>query len=177
MRKITIAVLALVLLFGILLTGYVRTTKSSQEVAIVKPSQQTIVFPTTTEVQHVYVIWGLAAGSFDPKDQSETVSQTEKWLQAAQPVFVQLPPPPNPPITVNANTAPAVLELQLTSNERISISPTFYMTGHSNDLSKLYHFVDGVITYQVGNKTFYFKDPDLYNWLKSNAWQQQFNVK
>lgn len=178
MRKIMIAVVAVALLFGILITGYVRKTTASQEVdAIVTPSQQTIQFPNATDIQHVYVVWGLAAGSFSPKNQYQTVAQIEQWLQTAQPVSVQLPPPPKRPVTINANTNPAGLVLELPSKQHISISPTFYMEGHSNDLSKLYHFVDGVVTYQVGSKTFYFKDPELYNWLKSNAWQKQFNVK
>ncbi|EPZ43999.1 hypothetical protein, partial [Alicyclobacillus acidoterrestris] len=137
----------------------------------------TLQFPKATDIQHVYVIAGLAALSYEPKNQSETVAQIEKWLATAELVSVQLPPPPNPPIGTAANTNPAVLELQLSSKEQISISPTFYMAGHSQDLSKVYHFVDGVISYQVGNKTVYFKDPNLYNWLKNNQWQKQFNTK
>lgn len=145
--------------------------------AVVKPSQQTVQFPTAMDIQHVYVMSGLAALTYSPKNQSETVAQIEKWLATAKPVSVQLPPPPNPPIGIDANTNPAVLELQLSSIKQISISPTFYMAGHSQDLSKVYHFVDGVISYQVGNETVYFKDPNLYIWLKNNQWQKQFNAK
>ncbi|GLV14710.1 hypothetical protein Heshes_23940 [Alicyclobacillus hesperidum] len=145
--------------------------------AVVKPSQQTVQFPKATDIQYVYVNAGLAAMSYAPKNQSETVAQIEKWLATAKPVSVQLPPPPNPPIETNANTNPAVLELKLSSKRQIFISPTFYMSGHSQDLSKVYHFVDGVISYQVDNKTAYFKDPNLYNWLKNDQWQRQFNTK
>ncbi|GMA64144.1 hypothetical protein [Alicyclobacillus fastidiosus] len=141
-----------------------------------KPTLQTVQFPKEMEIQHVYVIAGLAGRSYTPKNQSETVAQIEQWLKTAKPVSVQLPPPPNPPIVTNANTNPAVLELQLSSKKVISISPTFYMGGHSQELSQLYHFVDGVISYQVATKTVYFKDPNLYNWLKSNQWQEQFNT-
>ena len=145
--------------------------------AVVKPSQQTVQFPKATDIQHVYVVAGLAAISHTPKNQSETVAQIEKWLVIAKPVSVQLPPPPNPPIGTAANENPAVLELQLSSKERISISPTFYMAGHSQDMSKVHHFVDGVISYQFGHETVYFKDQNLYNWLKNNQWQKQFNTK
>jgi hypothetical protein len=142
-----------------------------------KPTQQTVQFPKAMAIQHVYVVAGLAGMSYAPKNQSETVAQIEEWLATAQPVSVKLPPPPNPPIGTNANTNPAVLELQLSSKQQISISPTFYMAGHSQDLTKVYHFVNGVTSYQVGNKTVYLKDPNLYNWLKDNQWEQQFNTK
>lgn len=177
MKRPLIVVLTLVFLLGIMILGYAKRTKMSSEVAVVKSSQQTVQFPNASNIQHVYVVWGLAARSFSPRNQAETLSEIERWLHTAQPVSVQLPPPPNPPVVINANTNPAGLVLELFSKEHISISPTFYMSGQSNDLSKLYHFVDGVITYQVGNRVSYFKDPDLYNWLKSNAWQKQFNVK
>jgi hypothetical protein len=145
--------------------------------AVVKPSQQTVQFPKATDIQHVYVVAGLAARSFSPKNQSETLSQIETWLKTAQPVSVQLPPKPNPPITTSANVAPAALLLQLSSKQDITISPVFYMSGNSQKLDDLFHYVDGVIAYQVGNKTVYFKDPELYNWLKTNQWQKQFNIK
>jgi hypothetical protein len=142
--------------------------------AVVKKSQHLGQFPKTKDIQHVYVVAGMAARSYSPKNQSETVAQIENWLTKAQPVSIQLPPPPNPPIKINAN--PAVLELQLSSKQRVSFSPTFYMAGHSQELNQLYHFVYDVISYQVGNKTLYFKDKDLYNWLKSNQWEEQFNT-
>lgn len=145
--------------------------------AVVKQSQQTVQFPKATDIQHVYVVWGLAAGTFIPLNKSETLSQIERWLQTAQPVSVQLPPPPKHPIVTNANTNPASLILELSSKEQIAISPTCFMAGQSQDLSKLYHYVDGVISYQIGNQTLYFKDPELYNWLKNNEWQKQFNTR
>lgn len=145
--------------------------------AVVIPSQQTVRFPKATEIQHVYVAAGLAEIAYTPKNQLETVAQIEKWLTTAKLVSVQLPPPPNPPIVTNANTNPALLDLHLASKQEVLISPAFYMAGHSQELSKLYHYVDGVISYQVGNKTVYFNDPKLYNWLKNNEWQKQFNIK
>lgn len=145
--------------------------------AVVKPSQQTVQFPKATDIQHVYVVWGLATRTFFPINESKTVSQIEQWLQTAHPVSVQLPPPPKHPTVMNANPNPAELILKLSSKEQIVISPTFFMAGRSQDLSKLYHFVDGVISYQIGNKTLYFNDPELYNWLKNNEWQKQFNTK
>lgn len=141
--------------------------------AIVKPTQQTVKFPQRADIQHVYVIAGLSARFFSPKNQSETLTQIEKWLKTAKPVSVQLPPSPNPPIATGANTSPAVLELQLSSKDRILITPTFYMMRHSQEV---YHFVNGVISYRVDNKTLYFKDLNLYNWLKNNQWEQEFNT-
>jgi hypothetical protein len=66
--------------------------------ADVKPTQQTVQFPKAMDIQHVYVVAGLAGISYAPKNQSETVAQIEEWLATAQPVSVKLPPPPNPPI-------------------------------------------------------------------------------
>jgi hypothetical protein len=145
--------------------------------AVVKPTQQTVQFPKATDIQHVYVSAGLAARSYSPKNESDTVSQIEEWLKTAQPVSVQLPPEPNPPIRTNANVDPAALLLQLSSKQDITISPLFYMSGNSQKLDDLFHYVDGVIAYQVGNKTVYFKDPELYNWLKNNQWQKPFTIK
>jgi len=133
--------------------------------------------PKATDIQHVYVVGGLATGTFFPINESKTVSQIEQWLQTAQPVSVQLPPPPKHPIVTNANPNPAELILKLSSKAHIVISPTFFMAGRSQNLSKLYHFVDGVISYQIGDKTLYFNDSELYNWLKNNEWQKQFYTK
>lgn len=170
MKRFIIAVLAM----PMLLAGCGQQTTMK---AVVKPSQQTVQIPKATEIQHMYVVAGLNAMSYTPKNQPQTVAQIEKWLMKAKPVSVQLPPPPNQSTTTNANTNPAVLELQLSSKQQVSISPTYYMAGHSQELNQLYHFVDGVISYQVENKTVYFKDSELYNWLKNNQWEQQFNTK
>lgn len=168
MRKL---VFTSVITLSFLLAGCGQVPK-----VVVSPIQQPVQFPKATDVRHVYVSAGPAGTMYSLKNQSETVAQIEKWLQTAKPVSVQLPPAPNPPIVSNANTNPAVLELQLSSHKLISISPTFYAVGHSQNLGKLYHFVNGVISYQDGGKTRYFKDIELYNWLTSNQWKR-FSAK
>lgn len=171
MRKLLFALSAASLL---LFAGCGRQTTQQ---AIVKPARQTVQFPKPKDIQHVYVLAGLAAVSYTPRNSAKTVAQIEEWLKTAKPISVQFPPPPNPPIVQNANTNPAVLALQLSSKKVISISPAFYMAGHSQELNQLYHFVSGVISYNVGSQTVYFTDPELYNWLKNNQWQKQFNTK
>lgn len=176
MRKLlfTFSVTLSLLLAG---CGQYTTTQ-----VVVKPSQQTVQFPKPQDIQHAYILAGLAARSYTPKNQSETVAQTVKWLQTGKPVSVQLPPPTNPPIVILANTNPAVLELQLSSKKLIWISPTSYMTVHSQVQNQAHsqelmtHFVNDVISYHVENKTFYLKDPELYNWLKNYQWQSQFYI-
>ncbi|MDP9728118.1 hypothetical protein [Alicyclobacillus tolerans] len=159
------------LMLSLLLTGYGQLPH-----VVAKKGAQWVPFPKTKDIQHVYVVYGLAARSYSPKKQSKTIAQIENWLTKTQPVSIQLPPPPNPPIITNANTNPAKLVLQLSSKQQILISPAYYMSGHSQEPKALYHFVIGVISYQIKNKTLYFKDKDLYNWLKNNQWKDEFST-
>ena len=159
-----------------MLAGSVTSLRDkTQTEAIVKPTRQTVQIPAADDIQMVYVVAGPGAGSIPVRDKAVTIGRVENWLKAAQSVSVQFPQEKNPPnIVSNGYTGPATLVLELSLTKSIEISPAYYTWGDSPDLTRLYHYVDGVIAYQTGNQTVYLKDPAIYDWLKSGKWTSDF---
>lgn len=160
----------------IVFTGSVKVLQDrTQTQAIVKPAGRTVQMPATEDIRMVYVVAGPAAGLIPVRDKAATIAKIENWLKTAQPVSVQFPQEKNPAnIVSNAYTGPAMLVLELSRKNNVEISSAYYIWGDSHDLNRLYRYVDGVIECQTGNQTVYFKDPAIYQWLKSGTWKSDF---
>ncbi|SIS67360.1 hypothetical protein [Alicyclobacillus vulcanalis] len=144
--------------------------------AVKKVTAQKVQIPPATEIQQVYIIAGLAARWFAPNREADVVSEIATWLSRAQPVAFQVPQPETRIVT-NANIGPAELVVRLSAGEEMTIQPAFYVSGAGHALSEVIHDVPGVISYRVGHQTLYFRDPELYQWLKSNEWESQFHTE
>ena len=160
----------------LLLTGCGQNSVPNAVVKV-KPTKVTVQFPKETDIQSVYVVAGLATGSYVPKNQSATISQIVDWLKTAEPVSVQFPQfKSKKQFVTNAYTGPAALILHLNAKENVTISPAYYIWTNAAGGEIVNHYVNGVVGYQIGSKTMYFKDPAIYQWLKDNQWTKEFKV-
>jgi len=108
-----------------------------------------------------------------PIDLNSTKTQVLNWLKIAEPLSVQLPQSKSKKQwTTSAYTGPSTLYLHLKDKENITIAPAYYIWVTNSGFT--YHYLDGVIAYENGNKKAYFKDPALYQWLKDDQWKPQF---
>lgn len=141
------------------------------------PSQAAFRVPKATDIKSLNIDGDFASQiSLFPNDSKTEIKYVLTMLQTAKPVSVQFPKLKKKVLNgYNAYIGPAILNLNLSTNEEVVIAPAHYIWSTWQGAFD-YHYVNGVVEYRKGDSTIYLRDSSLYNWLKQDQWKSTFHM-
>ena len=170
MRRMMFSLCALSLF---LLSGCGQQANAIPSATIMR-SSSTLQLPKAADIKSMNIASdGAVSLWMVPQNPSTAIHQILKWLKSAEPISVQLP---HSNVTkswiTSGYTGSSIIYIHLKNNELVTIFPAYYIWVTN---SSFYHYLNGIISYQIGNnKIYYFKAPSLYQWLREDQWKPQF---
>jgi len=144
--------------------------------ATVSPSSTKPPIPEAQDIRSVSITAGLAALWYEPIRPAQVDAQIAEWVRQANPVKVEIPVLPGPPIVVHANVGPPEVFLRLASGATATLMPTTYFSGRGEPLSTFIQHVQDVVTFTEGSHTWYLRSAPLYDWLMDGGWRREFQL-
>ena len=127
-------------------------------------------FTAPVSIQSVYISAGTPIkGKWTTSYAKVVAQQVLKWLKESTPYTGVVP---ESSITLDAYPGFARLHLTTADNQEIVVSPANYAVLENGEYKPKY--VQDVVEYSVGIQTIYLESPQLYDWLKSGQWKDQF---
>lgn len=109
-----------------------------------------------------------AAGYWNPKDQNSVMSEVTGWLKEAKPYKGTVPQTEGTGDKVAGNIWPSTLHISGT----LTISPACALSSEKQSFKIRY--VENVILLDKSGEKSYWESKELYDWLKNDKWEPEF---
>jgi hypothetical protein len=174
--------------FGIYMT-YKPDDSDIREMTISTDQSSFLHLPAS--IQSISIIDDSPAAIYwSPRNQKAVLSKVIAWLKQAASYTEAIPKSDN--IIVHANIGPAQIVLTTSDNQIIKVYPAYYIDngGKTNiipindqngtdtavtDSNFQVQYVQNVLAFDTNGKQTYIKSEQIYNWLKTNQWETEFD--